>query len=53
MTRINIDNLNTFLTVVRVGGVRPAQQYRIALIDPVLDRQISLEYRVQALPIIA
>ena len=35
------------------GGVRPAQQYRMALIDPVLDRQISLEYRVQALPIIA
>ena len=24
MTRINIDNLNTFLTVVRVGGVRKA-----------------------------
>ena len=35
------------------GGVRPAQQYRMALTDPVLDRQISLEYRVQTLPIIA
>ena len=35
------------------GGVRPAQQYRMVLTDPVLDRQISLEYRVQTLPIIA
>lgn len=35
------------------GGVRPAQHYRMALTDPVLDRQILLEYRVQTLPIIA
>lgn len=35
------------------GGVRPAEQYRMRLSDPVLNRSIALSYSVRTLPIVA
>lgn len=35
------------------GGVRPAEQYRMRLSDPVLNRSIELNYSVRTLPIVA
>ncbi|MFK7858337.1 MAG: DUF2848 domain-containing protein [Granulosicoccus sp.] len=39
-------------TLTAIGGVRPAMEYSMELIDPVLDRTISLEYSVNTLPLI-
>ena len=35
------------------GGVRPAERFDMALIDPVLERRIEHGYRIQTLPIVA
>ncbi|MEM9394657.1 MAG: DUF2848 domain-containing protein [Pseudomonadota bacterium] len=40
-------------TLGAIGGVRPAPSYQMSLIDPVLDRTISLAYSVRTLPIVA
>ena len=40
-------------TLPAVGGVRPANDYIMELLDPVLDRTIQLSYSVTLLPIIA
>ncbi|MDJ0858058.1 MAG: DUF2848 domain-containing protein [Dinoroseobacter sp.] len=40
-------------TLGAIGGVRPATNYRMSLIDPVLNRTISLGYSVRVLPVIA
>lgn len=40
-------------TLPAIGGVRPAQRYKMALVDPVLNRSIEFGYDVQTLPIIA
>lgn len=34
------------------GGVRPATAYRMALIDPVRDRVMRLDYRIEPLPVV-
>ena len=39
-------------TLGAIGPVRPASHYRMFLVDPVLNRQIELEYQVDELPII-
>lgn len=39
-------------TLAAIGGVRPAQGFRMALHDPVLGRTISHEYAVAPLPIV-
>ncbi|MCM2251121.1 MAG: DUF2848 domain-containing protein [Ramlibacter sp.] len=38
-------------TLAAIGGIRPAQRFEFALIDPVLDRQIGHGYEVATLPI--
>jgi hypothetical protein len=38
-------------TLAAIGGIRPAQRFEFALIDPVLDRRIGHGYDVQPLPI--
>jgi len=40
-------------TLPAIGGVRPAESYRIEMLDPVLDRQIGLDYSVVSLPVVA
>lgn len=40
-------------TLGAIGGVRPADAYRMELVDPARDRKITLEYSVGTLPIIA
>lgn len=35
------------------GGVRPAAEYRMELVDPARDRKITLDYSVRTLPIVA
>lgn len=40
-------------TLGAIGGVRPATRYRMLLIDPVLDRSISLSYSVRILPVVS
>ncbi|MEL6169730.1 MAG: DUF2848 domain-containing protein [Pseudomonadota bacterium] len=40
-------------TLPAIGGVRPAERYRMALVDPVKGRSITLEYDVANLPIVA
>lgn len=40
-------------TLGAIGGVRPASEYRMALIDPARDRKITLDYSVRTLPIVA
>lgn len=40
-------------TLPAIGGVRPANSYRMALTDPVRDRSITLEYVVATLPVVA
>jgi hypothetical protein len=40
-------------TFAAIGGVRPAQSYRMELTDPHNDKAIALSYAVVALPIIA
>lgn len=40
-------------TLGAIGGVRPASAYQMALIDPVLDRSIALNYSVHVLPVVA
>ncbi len=39
-------------TLGAIGGVRPATHYRMSLTDPVLNRDIQLEYRVEELPVV-
>lgn len=38
-------------TLAAIGGIRPAQRFEFALIDPVLDRRIGHGYEVEILPI--
>jgi hypothetical protein len=38
-------------TLAAIGGIRPAQRFECALIDPVLDRQIGHGYEIETLPI--
>jgi len=38
-------------TLAAIGGIRPAQRFEFALIDPVLDRQIGHGYEIVTLPI--
>lgn len=38
-------------TLAAIGGIRPAQRFEFALIDPVLDRRIGHGYEVDVLPI--
>lgn len=38
-------------TLAAIGGIRPAQRFEFALIDPVLDRRIGHGYEVELLPI--
>ena len=40
-------------TLPAVGGVRPANDYTMELVDPVLNRTIQLSYSVTSLPIVA
>ncbi|MEO1718580.1 MAG: DUF2848 family protein, partial [Planctomycetota bacterium] len=40
-------------TLPAIGGVRPAQAYRMALTDPATGRTIRLDYSVTTLPVIA
>ena len=40
-------------TLAAIGGVRPAEKFRMELVDPVLDRRIQSSYRIESLPIIA
>lgn len=40
-------------TLGAIGGVRPAEQYRMSLEDPVLGRKISFEYATRSLPVVA
>lgn len=40
-------------TLGAIGGVRPAEQYRMSLEDPVLGRTISLDYATRSLPVVA
>lgn len=40
-------------TLPAIGGVRPAGDYRMTLVDPVQDRQITLSYAVGTLPIVS
>lgn len=40
-------------TLPAIGGVRPADAYRMALTDPVLGRTIALEYAVATLPVVS
>ncbi len=39
-------------TLPAIGGIRPVHTYRMALADPVRDREITLAYSVTALPIV-
>ena len=39
-------------TLPAIGGVRPAAKFRMAIIDPVLKREIEWTYAINALPII-
>ncbi len=39
-------------TLGAIGGVRPATHYRMSLTDPVLKRQIQMEYRVEELAVV-
>ncbi|MFK5979851.1 MAG: DUF2848 domain-containing protein [Rhizobiaceae bacterium] len=39
-------------TLGAIGGVRPASRYRMELMDPVLNRNILLNYSVKKLPIV-
>ncbi len=40
-------------TLPALGGVRSAPNYRMALVDPVLDRSIRLAYSVETLPLVS
>ncbi|WP_050929675.1 DUF2848 domain-containing protein [Aestuariivita boseongensis] len=40
-------------TLGAIGGVRPAQSYRMRLSDPKLGRSLSLDYRARPLPVIS
>ena len=40
-------------TLPAMGGVRPAQAYRMALNDPIQNRTLTLDYSVRTLPVIA
>ena len=40
-------------TLPAIGGVRPANAFRMALHDPVRGRTLEHEYRVRALPVVA
>lgn len=39
-------------TLGAIGGVRPATHYRMTLTDPVLNRDIQMQYRVEELPVV-
>lgn len=40
-------------TLTAMGGIRPATQFRMALLDPVQGREITCDYRIDDLPVIA
>lgn len=40
-------------TLPAIGGVRPAERFEMALIDPVRDRRITHAYTVRTLPVMA
>lgn len=40
-------------TLAAIGGVRPAARFRATLTDPVLGRDISMEYRAAVLPVVS
>ena len=40
-------------TLPAIGGIRPAARFRARLRDPVRDREITCEYRVDALPVVS
>jgi hypothetical protein len=40
-------------TLGAIGGVREGEAYRMRLADPVLKREITLEYAMTTLPVIA
>lgn len=40
-------------TLPAIGGVRPGTMFRATLLDPVLAREIALEYSAQPLPVIS
>lgn len=40
-------------TLAALGGVRPAERYRMTLHDPVRDRTIALSYTVACLPVVS
>lgn len=39
-------------TLAAIGGIRPAERFEFALVDPVLDRRIGHAYDVAVLPIV-
>ncbi|MEM5500380.1 DUF2848 domain-containing protein [Ahrensia kielensis] len=40
-------------TLSAIGGVREGEAYRMRLTDPILKREITLEYTIETLPVIA
>lgn len=40
-------------TLTAIGGVRPAEAYRMKMVDERLERSIELEYTVRSLPVVA
>ncbi|SDE80307.1 DUF2848 domain-containing protein [Limimaricola pyoseonensis] len=40
-------------TLGAIGGVRPATRFRMRLADPVLNREITAEYEMRVLPVVA
>ena len=40
-------------TLGAIGGVRPAERFRMRLTDPVLGREITAEYAMRVLPVVA
>ncbi len=40
-------------TLGAIGGVRPAERFRMRLADPVLGREITAEYGIRVLPVVA
>lgn len=40
-------------TLGAIGGVRPAERFRMRLSDPLLDRKITAEYAMRVLPVVA
>ena len=40
-------------TLGAIGGIRPAAQFTAVLVDPVLGREMSCEYSINALPVVS